>query len=111
MIAAWKTVACAVGDLLAGWTLWLPRDAALVLLALMTAGLALVLRRLCTNPHTLRLMRDDLVQLKRLKRQARAVGDWAALARFRRTATAVRWLQLASGIPRHGWCRSAPWRS
>ncbi len=94
MIAAWKTVACALGDLLIGWTLWLPRDVALVLLASVTAGLALVLRRLCANPHTLRLMRDDLVQLKRLKRQARAVGDRAALARFRRTATAVRWLQL-----------------
>ena len=94
MIAAWKTVACAVGDLLAGWTLWLPRDAALVLLALMTAGLAGVLRRLCTNSHTRCLMRDDLVQLKRLKRQTRAVGDWAALARFRRTATAVRWIHL-----------------
>jgi hypothetical protein len=79
---------------LAGWTLWLPRDAALVLLALMTAGLALVLRRLCMNPHTLRLMREDLDQLKRLKRAARAAGDWAALTRFRRTATAVRWLQL-----------------
>lgn len=94
MMTVWRTVACTVGDLLAGWTLWLPRDAALVLLAMLTAGLTLVLRRLSTNPHSLRLLREDLDQLKRLKRQARIGGDRAALTRFRRTATAVRWLQL-----------------
>lgn len=94
MMEIWTTVSCAVGDILVGWTLWLPRDAALVLLAMMIAGLALALRRLSTNPHVLRLIRDDLEQLKRLKRQARAGGDRSALTRFRRTATAVRWLQL-----------------
>ena len=60
MSAVWKTLACAVGDLLAGWTLWLPRDAALVLLAMLTAGLALVLRRLSTNQRSLRLLREAM---------------------------------------------------
>ena len=94
MMEVWNNTARAVGDLLLGWALGLPRDAALVLLAVMSALLALALRRLSTNQHALRLMRADLIQLRRLTRQARAVGDRASIARFRRTATAVRWLQL-----------------
>jgi hypothetical protein len=94
MMAAWQTVACSAGDLAAGWILWLPRDAALVLLAVLSAALALVLRRWSTNPQTRRVIQDDLNQLKRLKRAARASGDRASLARFRRTTTAVRWLQF-----------------
>jgi hypothetical protein len=94
MMEVWNNTACAVGDFLLGWTLWLPRDVALVLLAVMSALLALALRRLSTNQHALRLMRDDLIQLRRLTRQTRSRGDRASLGRYRRTATAVRWLQL-----------------
>jgi uncharacterized membrane protein (DUF106 family) len=94
MIDAWNTLACAAGDLAAGWMLWLPRDVALVLLAVLSAALALVLRRFSTNPQALRAIQQDLQQLKHLKRTARAAGDRVSLTRFRRTAAAVRWLQL-----------------
>lgn len=94
MSEVWRNVCGRLGDVLLGWLLWLPRDAALVLLALILVLLALGLRRLVTDPVLLRRIRQDQRRLKELIRQARVDRDASAQARYRRTAGAVALLRL-----------------
>ncbi len=90
----WRNACCRLGDVLLGWLLWLPRDAALVLLALVSVLLALGLRRLVTDAVLLRRIRQDERRLKERIRQARVDRDASARARYRRTAGAVALLRL-----------------
>lgn len=70
-------------DALLGWTLRLPRDATLFLVAVLTAGLILAARRLFADQGLLWRCRDDRRRLKALAREARRRGDRAAIARHR----------------------------
>lgn len=94
MSDAWRNVCCSLGDAVLGWLLWLPRDAALVLLVLVSVLSALGLRRLVTDQVLLRRIRQDQRRLKELIRQARADRDTPARARYRRTAGAVALLRI-----------------
>lgn len=85
----WRDTCCRLGDALLGWLLWLPRDAALVLLAVLSALVAVGLRRLVTDQTLLRRVRQDQRRLKQLIRDARLRNDEPARVRYRRTAGAV----------------------
>lgn len=85
----WQEACCRLGDAVLGWLLWLPRDAALVLLAILSALTAVGLRRLVTDQVLLRRVRQDQRRLKQLIREARRRRDALARARYRRTAGAV----------------------
>lgn len=83
-----------------GWLLLLPRDLAILLIAIGTSLLLVVVRRWTTNQDHLRRCRQDVRRLKELIRQARRDGDKAAAARTRRTLATVRGLRLrAEGKP------------
>ncbi len=85
----WRDACCRLGDAVLGWLLWLPRDAALVLLAVLSALLAVGLRRLVTDQTLLRRARQDQRRLKQLIRESRLRRDEPARVRYRRTAGAV----------------------
>ncbi len=70
-------------DMLLGWSLYLPRDLTLLILALITSGLLVIARRWLTDQQLLRRCRDDKRQLKALIRQARREKDRAAVARMK----------------------------
>ncbi|MEW4527456.1 hypothetical protein [Maioricimonas sp. JC845] len=78
-----------VGDLLWGWTLALPRDLGILLIAGLSTLLVLLLRRLLTDQPLLHDIRTDERMLRRLIRAAKRDGDDAALNRYRNTHTAV----------------------
>ncbi len=90
----WQETCQRLGDVLLGWLLALPRNAALVLLAVLSVLLAIGLRRLVTDQSLLRRIRQDQRQLKQLIRAARANRDESARARYRRTAGAVAMLRI-----------------
>jgi hypothetical protein len=69
------------GNLLFDWTLLLPRDLTLLLLAVLLIALLLGLRRLLSDQEALRLLTADVRRLQDLRAEARAAGDRAALAR------------------------------
>lgn len=91
----WRDACCRLGDAVLGWLLWLPRDAALVLLAVLSALLAVGLRRLVTDQALLRRARQDQRRLKQLIREARLRRDEPARVRYRRTAGAVALLRAS----------------
>jgi uncharacterized membrane protein (DUF106 family) len=72
-----------VMDCIVGWLLLLPRDATLVLLALLTSLLFLVVRRYWTKQELLRRCAADQRRLRELIRAARRCRDKPALARLR----------------------------
>ncbi len=90
----WQDACRNLGDGLLGWLLWLPRDAALVLLAFLSVLLAIGLRRLVTDQPLLRRVRQDQRRLKQLIREARVSRDDPAQMRYRRTAGAVAVLRM-----------------
>lgn len=85
MTLNWQSWCTSIGDLLCGWMLHLPRDVALALLILFSAGLMLIIRRLLADQSLLRLAAADLRTLRQLRRTARAAGDDETVARCRRT--------------------------
>jgi len=102
MSASWldraSSLAVAVGDLLLGWSLRLPRDVTLLIVVALTIALMLVVRRLWTNQERLRRCRADLIRLRELRREARRQRDAAHVARLDRTTAQVRWLQLKADL-------------
>jgi uncharacterized membrane protein (DUF106 family) len=70
-------------DGLVGWLLFLPRDATLVVLALLTSLLFVGVRRYATNQDLLRRCAADQRRLRELIRAARRRRDKAELARLR----------------------------
>lgn len=85
-------------DVVLGGLLNLPRDLTLVIVALITVGLIVAVRRLVTNQNQLRRCAADLKRLKQLRREARAAGDRPAVARITRTTTQVKLLQLKGDL-------------
>lgn len=72
-----------LGNLLLDWTLLLPRDLTLLLLAVLLVALLLGIRLLLSDRDALRLLVADERRLGELQARARAAGDRAALARQR----------------------------
>jgi len=78
-----------VADPLLVWLLRMPRDAALVVLALLTSLVLTLVRRRTTDQDLLRRCAADRNQLKTLIREAKRRGDRDALRRRRATAGMV----------------------
>lgn len=72
-------------DLLLGWTLHLPQDAVLILLAVATSAILTFSRLITTDQHNLKLCDQDKARVKGLLRQAQGRKDTDAIQRFRAT--------------------------
>lgn len=94
MSDVWQDACRSLGDGLLGWLLWLPRDAALVLLVFLSVLVAVGLRRLVTDQPLLRRIRQDQRRLKQRIRDARVHRDHRARERYQRTAAAVALLRI-----------------
>jgi uncharacterized membrane protein (DUF106 family) len=81
-----------------GWLLYLPRDLALVLLALATAGLLALGRARFTNQDLLRRCRQDLLRLKVLRTDAKRQGDRVALQRMQTTKSMIQLILLRADV-------------
>ena len=85
-------------DRLLGWLLLLPRDATLLVFALMTALLMTLVRRWVTNQDLLRRCANDLRQLKELNREAKRGRDKPRRQRLRNTVAMIKQIQLAEDM-------------
>ncbi len=100
MLEWWNDLSLKALDPLLSWVLRLPSDGALVLVALLTAIILTVVRRMGTNQDRLRRALRDDARLKELMRDARARKDTEALQRFRGTRSWISMLKLkAEGLP------------
>lgn len=77
-------------DLALGGLLRLPRDAALVLVALLTVSFLVLVRRFATNQELLRRCAADWRRLKERRREAKQARDRDALVRLGRTMNQIR---------------------
>jgi uncharacterized membrane protein (DUF106 family) len=95
------TAAClAVADPLLGWMLYLPRDVALVIVAIGTALILTVVRVFTTNQDMLRRCQEDKSRIKELMRAAKKARDKEALARYQATLQGIMMKTLkAEGKP------------
>jgi hypothetical protein len=87
----------AIGDLLFGWSLALPRDVTLLVLVVISVVLLAVVRRWCTGGQRLRDVRDDQRTLRRLLRTAGIDGP--ARSRLQATRSRVARLRLRLELP------------
>lgn len=85
MLEAINAALLAVADVLLGWMLYLPRDLALVLLALGTAAVLTLVRLVTTDQDLLGRCKRDIARLKELLREAKKRRDKEAVARHRAT--------------------------
>ncbi len=89
-----------VMDPLLGWLLYLPSDATLIAIALLSAGALTGVRIVTTNQDLLRRCKEDKRRLKELAAAAKRQGDKQARARYRATSTMIGIKQLkAEGMP------------
>src|SRR5688572_13113410 len=100
MLELWNRISLGVFDVLLGWSLRLPADVALILVALLSAAVLAGVRLFTTNQDLLRRAAADKKRLKELTWQAKARGDGEAVKRHRSVAGAVAVKQLkAEGLP------------
>jgi hypothetical protein len=95
----WTRIAAAittVGDFLLGWLLALPRDVAIVAVAMFTSLVLTLVRKWATNQELLARCAADLARLKRLIRQAKSQRDRPAVLRMRGTVNLIKLKQLAA---------------
>lgn len=89
MIEFWNSTSLAIFDALLGWMLRLPSELAIILLALLTAGLMVLVRPLVTNQDLLGRVDRDNRRLKQLRRDAKTLGDGEAMLRYRATGNTL----------------------
>ena len=107
MIDWWNSLCLTVFDSLLGWLLDLPSDAALLTVALGTAAIMTLIRRLTTNQDLLGRAAADRKRLGALIRAAKRRRDKSAVQRHRRTKSQIAlktlraegWPLLASIVP------------
>ena len=100
MLELWNRISLGVFDVLLGWSLRLPADVALILVALLSAAVLAGVRLFTTNQDLLRRAAADKKRLKELTRRAKARGDREAVKRHRSVAATVAVKQLkAEGLP------------
>jgi hypothetical protein len=98
-MSAWSHVSSAItaaGDFFFGWLLALPRDAAIVALAVLTSLLLTLARKWFTNQDLLGRCAADLRRLKQLIRQAKARRDKPAVRRVKGTVSLIKLKQLSA---------------
>ncbi len=87
-----------IGDFLLGWLMWLPRDVPLFVLAVLTAVILVVVRRWATNQDQLRRAKADRRTLKRLRRDAKAKADRAAMASLKALQARIGMMRLKAEV-------------
>jgi hypothetical protein len=96
----WNDLSLTLFDALLGWLLDVPRQVALVGVAILTATLLTTIRWWTTDQDRLRRAAEDLRRLKQLCREARRGGDKDALARCQATRSRIGLIKLrAEGKP------------
>jgi len=83
-------------DYLLGWLLYLPRDAAIVAVALATSLLLTLVRKWCTDQDLLARCAADLRQLQLRIRGAKAARDRSSVRRHKETVNLIKLRQLAA---------------
>src|SRR5689334_23028545 len=96
MLETWNAISLAVFDLLLGWMLYLPVSVAITLLALITAGVMVLVRPLTTRQDLLARVHRDNVRLGELIRSAKAQRDRESLARYKATKNTLSLKKLAA---------------
>jgi len=100
MLAVLTSLLVTAMDYPLGWLLALPRDVAILLVAVGTSLLLTLVRKWTTNQDQLGRARNDLRRLKALLRQAKRAKDKPALKRLRTTLAMVNAIRLkAEGMP------------
>lgn len=100
MLEAINDFVLTIADPLLGWMLLLPRDVALIVVALLTALVLTLVRIVTTDQSYLAQCKADKKQLKTLMREARRRKDKDALQRHRKTLGQIGGRQmLAEGWP------------
>ncbi len=107
MLDAINRIVLAIADPVMGWLLHLPRDAALLIVAIATALVLTLVRIKTTDQGLLRRCKQDKKRQKELLREAKKTGDKDAQKRHRTTISqiglkAIRqegWPLLASVLP------------
>ncbi len=100
MLEALNSFCLTVTDPVLGWLLNLPRDLALVIVGLLTAGIFTVVRLFTTDQEYLKRCKRDKARLKSLLREAKAQGDKDAVQRYRQTLGQIgMWSLKAEGKP------------
>jgi uncharacterized membrane protein (DUF106 family) len=94
----WKIAIVSIGDALLGWTLDLPRDAALLVIAAGTACVLVVLRRWFADQGLLRQSVVDSRRLAELMRTAKQQGDSEAKRRIRRRRALVAQVRMKQEV-------------
>jgi len=99
-LAAITSFIVAAMDYPLGWLLALPRDVAIVLVALGTSLLLTLVRKWTTNQDQLRRSKGDLRRLKQLLREMKQAKDKTAAGRIRTSLAMVNAIRLkAEGKP------------
>lgn len=76
-------------DPVLGWLLWLPRDAALIVVALGTSLILTLARKWTTDQDWLKRADRDKKRLNGLMQEARKAGDGEAIARHKQTLAMI----------------------
>jgi hypothetical protein len=95
----WTRISAAItaaGDFLLGWLLVLPRDVAIVAIALLTSLVLTLVRKWATNQDLLARCAADLRRLKQLIRQAKSQRDKPAAKRMKDTVNLIKLRQLGA---------------
>jgi hypothetical protein len=95
----WAQIASKIttaGDYLLGWMLALPRDAAIVAIAVLTSLVLTLVRKWGTNQDLLSRCAADLGRLKQLIRQARRDRDKPGVVRMKGTVNLIKLKQLSA---------------
>lgn len=82
-MSTWQSLAIRIGDQLLGWTLSLPRDLTLLVIACLTVVVLLAIRFFTADRAALTQLSADERRLQELRQQAGEVGDAEALHRQR----------------------------
>lgn len=99
-VNAWNALSLGLCDLLLGWLLHLPSDAALIAVALGTSAAMTAIRLFTTNQERLGRAARDASRVAALAKEAKAANDKAARQRFQTTKTMLAMLKLkAEGWP------------
>jgi uncharacterized membrane protein (DUF106 family) len=99
-LAAITDFIVAVMDYPLGWLLALPRDVAIVIIAIATSLLLTLVRKWTTNQDQLRRSKGDLCRLKQLLREMKQAKDTTACGRIRTSLAMVNAIRLkAEGKP------------
>jgi len=94
----WTTTCQATGDIVLGWLLYFQRDLTLFGLAVLTAGLLLIVRRWASDQQALACMQQDNRRLVKRIRDARRSGERDSLLRYRKTRARVARMRMLAEV-------------